>query len=93
MRINNIANIYETASAQQSAARAGRAGNQRPEARRDSLEVSDSARSFTTAFQAIANAPEVREGLVSDIRARIENGTYEPDPRRIAEVFTDERSR
>ncbi|MCL2617196.1 MAG: flagellar biosynthesis anti-sigma factor FlgM [Defluviitaleaceae bacterium] len=85
MRINNIANIYETYARQQSNSRVRQHDAGIGEGRRDSLAVSSSARSFTAAMQAIANAPDVREELVADIRARIDNGTYAVDAAKIAD--------
>ena len=84
MRINNIANIYETYALQQANSRVGR-GEGNGDSRRDSLAVSSSARSFTAAFQAIINAQEIREDLVADIRAQVENGTYPLDASKIAD--------
>ena len=84
MRINNIANIYETYALRQANARVGR-GDGNGESRRDSLAVSPSARSFTAALQAIINAPDTREDLVADIRAQVENGTYPLDASKIAD--------
>ena len=84
MRINNIANIYETYALQRANARVGR-GDNGGESRRDSLAVSSSARSFTAAFQAIINAPDMREDLVADIRAQVESGTYPLDASKIVD--------
>ena len=86
MRVNSIANIYETYALQQTNSRVRQSDAiNGSESKRDSIEVSSSARSFTTALQAIANAPEIREDIVSDIRVRVENGAYTPDALRIIE--------
>ncbi|MCL2851483.1 MAG: flagellar biosynthesis anti-sigma factor FlgM [Defluviitaleaceae bacterium] len=85
MRIGNITNIYETYAIQQSNTRVNRGGNNSGDSRRDSLDVSPSARSFTAALQAISNAPDIREERVSVIRSQIESGTYPLDASRIAD--------
>ena len=90
MRINNITNIYETYALQQASTRVNRSdGSNGESGRRDSIAVSSSARSFTTALQAILNAPDVREDLVADIRSQIENGKYQPDASKIADKILD----
>jgi len=86
MRINNIANIYDSYALSQanSRIRHNDAING-SDSKRDSIEVSSSARCFTAALQAIANAPDIREDLVSNVRAQIESGTYVADASKIAD--------
>jgi len=86
MRINNLTNIYESYAAQQSSARVNK-GESNGAVRRDSVAVSSSARSFTAAFQAIVNAPDIREDLVAGVREQIENGTYPLDASRTADAI------
>lgn len=46
---------------------------------RDQLILSSTAKDTTIAKQAVASAPDVREDLVSSLKQRIDNGTYEVD--------------
>lgn len=51
----------------------------------DILEISPEARQARTYQAALKNLPEVREDLVSAIKRGIQNGTYKPDPVKIAD--------
>lgn len=42
----------------------------------DKVEISRQGRDYQIAKAAVADAPDVREDLVADIKARIANGTY-----------------
>ena len=44
---------------------------------RDQLILSSAAKDAATARQAVANAPDVREDLVSSLKQRIDSGSYE----------------
>ncbi|MCM1184613.1 MAG: flagellar biosynthesis anti-sigma factor FlgM [Roseburia sp.] len=46
---------------------------------RDQLMLSDAGRDAQIAKQAVQNAPDVRTELVSSLKERIDNGTYEVD--------------
>lgn len=51
----------------------------------DQLQLSTAGKDFQTAKSAVAAVPDVREDLVSSIRARIDNGTYQVDTSAFAE--------
>ena len=51
----------------------------------DQLEISQAGRDFQIAKKAVSASPDVREGLVNDIKSRIENGSYEVSARDFAE--------
>lgn len=42
----------------------------------DKLEISSSAKQFQVAFAAVKNMPELREARVSELKERVQNGTY-----------------
>lgn len=46
---------------------------------KDQLMISSAAQDAVIAKQAVSNAPDVRENLVSSIKQQIDNGTYEVD--------------
>jgi len=85
MRINHIANIYETHTVKPANSHTERGTTNPSKIKRDSVAVSPSARSFTAALQSIAATPDIREDRVAQIRARIESGTYKPDASKIAD--------
>lgn len=51
----------------------------------DWLQLSTVGRDFQTIKSAVAAAPDVREDLVSAIKTRIDNGTYQVDNSAFAE--------
>src|SRR5579859_2674031 len=50
----------------------------------DSVTLSDSARSVSTARTAVQNAPDVREQKVADIKQQLSDGTYQVSSRALA---------
>lgn len=87
MRIDSIASLYE-AQIQQGAGsrvRQGEAVSGGAKKGRDSFEMSPSGRSFSASLQAMLSTPDIRENVVADIRARIEDGTYAVDAFQIAD--------
>lgn len=62
------------------------AGGSAPAAPRqpDAVTISDKARSMVAAFKAVADAPDVREDRVAELKAAIAAGTYSVDSRRLA---------
>jgi negative regulator of flagellin synthesis FlgM len=50
----------------------------------DKIEISDIAREVQVATKAFKNLPEVREELVKELKAAIQNGTYKPASEDIA---------
>jgi flagellar biosynthesis anti-sigma factor FlgM len=53
------------------------------------IELSARSRELHQALRAANAAPDVREGMVADVRARIANGTYRIDTDRIARGILD----
>ena len=51
----------------------------------DRLQLSTAGKDFQTAKSAVAAVPDVREDLVSSIRGRIDNGTYQVSTSAFAE--------
>ncbi len=47
------------------------------ESAKDNLQISQAGRDYQVAKKAVAEAPDVREDLVADIKRRLEAGTYE----------------
>lgn len=43
----------------------------------DQLQISTAGKDFQTAKSAVAAVPDVREDLVSSIKSRMDNGTYQ----------------
>jgi negative regulator of flagellin synthesis FlgM len=53
----------------------------------DSVELSEAARALTSANQAVANAPAVREERVAALKASIASGAYSVDSRTLAKAM------
>ena len=51
----------------------------------DSVSISAAARSMATLEAAVSQSPSVDSARVSAVQQRIEDGTYKPDPQRIAD--------
>lgn len=51
----------------------------------DILDISQVARQARTYKEALKALPDVRDDLVAAVKKGIENGTYKPDPVKIAE--------
>lgn len=75
MRVNGMLNAYDTFSAAKDAVK--KEGQART-AKADSnlFSVSPEGKEYNAIRKAVANVPDVRETKVADIKARIENGTY-----------------
>lgn len=64
---------------------AGKVHYRPPSHQADSVSLSDGARSFAAARDAVQRAPDVNEQKVADIRQRIDTGTYEVSSRVLAQ--------
>lgn len=53
------------------------------------VEVSDSAKQMAELSKLVRQAPDTRADLVSDIKQRIESGTYEVNLDKLAEKLSD----
>jgi negative regulator of flagellin synthesis FlgM len=45
----------------------------------DKLQLSQTAKDATVAKKALANVPDIRQDLISSIKDKVDNGTYEVD--------------
>jgi negative regulator of flagellin synthesis FlgM len=68
---------------------AGSGAAQRAGAPAATVELSPRSRELHDALAAAKAAPDVRQGVVADVKARISNGTYQVDPERIARGILD----
>ncbi len=66
---NKISEIYKSNSVK-------KATNSKGSNFSDMLEISQTGKDYHIAKQIVARTPDVREALVSDIKARMEAGTY-----------------
>ena len=66
---NAISQYYETTKIQKQ----GKVGNA---SFSDKIEISKEAKDYQIAKQAVKNAPDIREDKVSDMKTRLESGTY-----------------
>ena len=57
--------------------------------RDDKFEISDTAKSYSTAKAAVAKASDVRMDKVADIKARMAMGTYNVSPEAIADKILE----
>ena len=75
MRINGMLNSYETFSAAKDAVKRE---EQAKSAKADNnlFSVSPEGKEYNAIRKAIANVPDIREDKVADIKARMQNGTY-----------------
>jgi len=56
----------------------------------DRITLSQEARLYRSGLEQALNADESRTDKIQELKARIENGSYEPDSRRIAEKMIRE---
>ena len=75
MRINGVLNAYDTFSAAKDAVKKE---EQAKSAKVDNnlFSVSPEGKEYNAIRKAVANVPDIREAKVADIKARMENGTY-----------------
>jgi negative regulator of flagellin synthesis FlgM len=57
--------------------------------RADKLEISQVAKDYQVAKQAVAQTPDVREDKVNDLKQRIASGTYDVSARELADKLVD----
>ncbi|MDD6208109.1 MAG: flagellar biosynthesis anti-sigma factor FlgM [Clostridiales bacterium] len=55
----------------------------------DQFEISQFGRELNVAKEAVKNAPDVREEKIADIKARMQNGTYQVSTQQIADKLVD----
>ncbi len=61
------------------------------ESQSDTLEISKEAMELQSYRSALENMPSVREDLVTDLKQRIEEGSYQPDSDKIAAGILKEK--
>ncbi len=61
------------------------------ESQSDTLEISKEAMELQSYRSALDNIPAVREDLVTDLRQRIDEGSYQPDSDKIAAGILKEK--
>jgi negative regulator of flagellin synthesis FlgM len=57
----------------------------------DQLALSSRAEEMKAARAALAEAPEVRAQRVAELKAQVQNGTYQVDPDKVAERILNPR--
>jgi negative regulator of flagellin synthesis FlgM len=68
---------------------AGKAHQRQHVQNKDSVTLSDSARSMAAARTAVQNAPDVRLQKVADIKQQLSDGTYQVSSRALARKMLD----
>lgn len=56
----------------------------------DSLNISNSAKNYSVAKKAVAEAPDVRTDKIAQIKAAMENGTYNVSAKDLAEKLLNQ---
>ena len=77
---NQVAQLYQTSNNKNvtQSAKANSMG-------RDEVQISSAGKDYHRAKAAVAEAADIREDLVADIKARIKDGTYDVSPDDFAE--------
>lgn len=70
---NQVAALYKAGKT------AKTAGTQGAASMRDEVRISSVGRDFQIAKQAVAEAPDIREDKVSELKTRIQSGKYQVD--------------
>ncbi|WP_045215299.1 flagellar biosynthesis anti-sigma factor FlgM [Desulfonatronovibrio magnus] len=68
----------------------GSPGTGAPRSSSDRVSLSQDAKLFRTGLEQAMKADDVRADRVEELKARVKDGTYEPDSRRIAEKMIRE---
>lgn len=80
---------YEQSKIDKARDKSGQATN-RSAASSDKVTLSQGARLYKAGMEEAINSDEVRTEKVNELKTQIENGTYKPDSRRIAEKMIRE---
>lgn len=86
---NNVSPIQTTPAARPEPKVARQPQADAAGARTDQVDLSPAARALQQLDKAMQESPEVREDRVNELREAIQNGTYQIDPRLIAERLLD----
>ena len=73
MRIDGIQKVAQLYSSNN----VSKTEKKRVDDNKDRLQISQAGRDYQIAKKAVAEAPDIREELVADIKSRVEAGTYE----------------
>ena len=65
-------------------------GAKKTEGAKDSYVISDEAKTFSAVRAAVAEAPDIREGRVSELKSAYENGTYNVSASDIADKLLED---
>ena len=77
---NQVAQLYQTSNTKNTTQAAKTNGMGR-----DQVQISSKGKDYHVAKPAVADAADIREDKVADIKARIKNGTYDVSPDDFAE--------
>lgn len=81
--INNIIQAYRKQEVSKEQMKAGKTS------KNDELRLSDTAKDYQIAMNAIKNVPDIRQEKVEAIKAQIKSGTYVIDAGKIAEKMLE----
>ena len=73
MRIDSIQKVAQLYSSNSMS----KTEKKKVEENKDKLQISQAGRDYQIAKKAVAEAPDIREDLVAEIKSRVEAGTYE----------------
>lgn len=93
MKINEFLTglqAYEQSRVNKSSRERAEKTGQGPGSTSDRVSLSQDAKLYKTGLEQAVNAEEVRAEKVADLNARVKNGTYQPDSRKIAEKMIQE---
>lgn len=78
---NQIASVYKTSGAVKTQKTGGAAG------KKDQVQISQFGRDFQIAKQAVAEASDIREDKVAELRSKVQSGNYNVDTEDFASVL------
>ena len=70
---NQVAAIYKSSKPARATA------TKKPASFQDQLQISQAGRDFQIAKQAVANASDIREDKVAELKTKVESGNYQVD--------------
>ncbi len=82
---NQISQIYQTNNKYKTQKTSSTSG-------RDQVEISSFGKAYQVAKSAVSETPDVREDKITDLKARVENGTYDVSPEEFADKLLESYS-
>ncbi len=79
---NKILQVYQANAVKKTTKAAGASNT-------DQLEISRTAKDYQVAKQAVANTPDIRTDKTSDIKRRMESGTYNISMEEVADKLVE----